>query len=62
MPFETLNRVVEDRSSFTSVEGPGHALALPVSDVELLVGDEELGSHILAGVNLLLRMAALAGE
>ena len=49
-------------SSITSVEGPRHALALPVSYVELLVGDEKLRSDILARVNLLLRVAALSGE
>ncbi len=44
------------------VERPRHSLALAVSDVELLVGDEELRSDVLAGVHLLLAVAALARE
>ena len=46
----------------TAVKGPGHALAFPVGDVELLVGDEELRPHVLARVHLLLGVPALAGE
>ena len=56
---ECFSRV---QSSLTSVEGPRHALALPVSYVELLVGDEELRPDTLARVNLLLSVATLAGE
>jgi len=33
-----------------------------VGDVELLVGDQELTAHILARVDLLLRVSTFAGE
>ena len=38
--------------------GPLHALAVLQGHVELLVGDQELGSNILARMDLLLRMGA----
>ena len=47
---------------FTSVECFVHSRALFVCDVELLVGDEELGSDVLAAVDLLLGVSALACE
>jgi hypothetical protein len=46
----------------TSVKGPRHSLALSVRYVKLLVGNQKLGSNILTGMDLLLRVSALASE
>ena len=52
--------LLRNRNAFTSVECFVHSGAFFVSNVELLIGDEKLGSDILAAVDLLLRISTLA--